>query len=160
MIDRKQLKVKVIKLECDKACHIYFGCDLDTLILGNTGFKSFDDLLTAKGSYRPTCQVVHFPHLIIADSYDRLQEARGDDRRAFRSGNQPQMGEVYKDPYTSHKNKWCARFPWGVEHRSTKKALTAFIKEALEEMPLIFNKTDPMLKKKFMGSYKGVQCQN
>ena len=63
----------------------------DRLCSSNTGFASFQDLLDAKGSYRPSIDVREPDMLWLADYYDRAQEARGDARRAYRYG-QPKPG--------------------------------------------------------------------
>ena len=58
--------------------------DIDDLIAHNTGFKSMDDMLNARGGYRPSCDVSQLEMELIADAYDAAQAARGDERRAFR----------------------------------------------------------------------------
>ena len=58
--------------------------DIDDLIAHNTGFSSLDDMLTARGGYRPSCDVSRLEMELIADAYDAAQTARGDERRAFR----------------------------------------------------------------------------
>lgn len=58
--------------------------DIDDLIAHNTGFSSLDDMLNARGGYRPSCDVSRLEMELIADAYDAAQTARGDERRAFR----------------------------------------------------------------------------
>jgi len=58
--------------------------DVDDLIAHNTGFSSLDDMLNARGGYRPSCDVSRLEMELIADAYDAAQTARGDERRAFR----------------------------------------------------------------------------
>ena len=58
--------------------------DVDDLIAHNSGFSSLDDMLNARGGYRPSCDVSRFEMELIADAYDAAQAARGDERRAFR----------------------------------------------------------------------------
>ncbi len=58
----------------------------NSLTKANTGFSSFDEMLNAKGSYRPSMEVSQPEMKELADLYDAAQEARGDDRRAFRYG--------------------------------------------------------------------------
>jgi len=48
------------------------------------GFGTFTELLDAKGNYRPTLSMGHLHADILADCYDAAQEARGDERRAYR----------------------------------------------------------------------------
>jgi len=56
-----------------------------------TAFKSFHELLHAKGNYRPSLRTEttrgreQFDLRVLADSYDLEQLKRGDSRRAFRS---------------------------------------------------------------------------
>ena len=58
--------------------------DIDDLIAHNSGFSSLDDMLNARGGYRPSCDVSRLEMELIADAYDAAQAARGDERRAFR----------------------------------------------------------------------------
>ena len=58
--------------------------DVDDLIAHNTGFSTLDDMLNARGGYRPSCDVSRLEMELIADAYDAAQTARGDERRAFR----------------------------------------------------------------------------
>lgn len=58
---------------------------LDDLTTANSCFRSFDDLLNAKGDYRPTIDCSDADRLELADGYDAAQAKRNDPRRAFRS---------------------------------------------------------------------------
>ena len=58
--------------------------DIDDLIAHNSGFSSLDDMLNARGGYRPSCDVSRLEMELIADAYDAAQTDRGDERRAFR----------------------------------------------------------------------------
>jgi hypothetical protein len=58
--------------------------NIDDLIAHNSGFSSLDDMLNARGGYRPSCDVSRLEMELIADAYDAAQAARGDERRAFR----------------------------------------------------------------------------
>jgi hypothetical protein len=60
--------------------------DMDKLIYQNTGFSSLDDLLNARGGYRPSCDMSRLEMELIADAYDAAQTERGDERRAYRYG--------------------------------------------------------------------------
>jgi hypothetical protein len=60
------------------------GPNIDALVKKNTGFATMDEMLNAQGGYFPSLYVFRPELKIIADEYDRLQEARGDNRRAFR----------------------------------------------------------------------------
>lgn len=58
----------------------------DRICWENTGFKSFEELLNAKGTYRPSIDVREPDMLWLANLYDREMEDRGDSRRAYRYG--------------------------------------------------------------------------
>jgi len=62
--------------------------ELQHLIRLLTGFSDFKELLNAEKSYRPTfnvtCTKYGEKYTFIADRYDMMMLARGDDRRAFR----------------------------------------------------------------------------
>lgn len=57
---------------------------VDQLIARRTGFSSLNDMLNARGGYRPSCDVSDPDMHMIANAYDVAQTARGDERRAFR----------------------------------------------------------------------------
>ena len=64
---------------------------LDMLIAENTGFDSFEDLLKARGGYRPSINCVNNTDpkskqklTMLADYYDLAMQDRGDERRAYR----------------------------------------------------------------------------
>lgn len=59
---------------------------LDDLLSRETAFANFDELLTARGNYRPSIKVDTDDRLELADAYDAAMAARGDDRRAYRYG--------------------------------------------------------------------------
>lgn len=60
---------------------------LDGLTKKHTVFASFDALVHAEPSYSPTLATAVVPELHdLADGYDKYQDARGDTRRAFRTG--------------------------------------------------------------------------
>lgn len=63
---------------------VYSDAGIDFLIRTTTAFRSMADLLNAKGSYRPSLDCSDPVMMAIADRYDRLQEFRGDHRRAYR----------------------------------------------------------------------------
>jgi hypothetical protein len=48
-----------------------------------TGFDHFDALLTAQGGYRPTI-MQDGVYALLANTYDKAQQMRGDARRAYR----------------------------------------------------------------------------
>lgn len=62
---------------------------IDTLIRANTAFLSLEEMLNAGGRYRPSCDMREPVMVAIADAYDGAQEARGDERRAYRYGVPP-----------------------------------------------------------------------
>jgi hypothetical protein len=49
-----------------------------------TAFGSFEKLLKADGGYRPSLTRKNQEVRELADAYDKAQEARGDQRRAYR----------------------------------------------------------------------------
>jgi hypothetical protein len=57
---------------------------LDAIVTDLTAFHSFFDLVDAQGDYRPTINIDDGRLRILADAYDKFQENRGDDRRAYR----------------------------------------------------------------------------
>lgn len=61
--------------------------ELDILVNELTAFASFEELLNAKGGYRPSFYVEYDPRFReLADAYDKAQAERGDPRRAYRGG--------------------------------------------------------------------------
>lgn len=76
---------------------------LDWVCRTGTAFAEFVEMLDAKGGYRPTLRPdVDWRFLVLAVEYDRAQERRGDDRRAFVTG------------FVFHTNgtcTWDGRFP-------------------------------------------------
>lgn len=59
----------------------------DDLTRTHSGFEGFQALLDAKGGFRPSIDLRQPGLRWLADAYDAAQEARGDERRAFRYGN-------------------------------------------------------------------------
>ena len=59
--------------------------NIDQLVANNSAFSSFEDLLNAP-DYRPSCDMSNPAMRVIADAYDKAQEERGDERRAYRFG--------------------------------------------------------------------------
>ena len=59
--------------------------NIDQLVANNSAFSSFEELLNAPG-YRPSCDMSNPAMRAIADAYDKAQEERGDERRAYRFG--------------------------------------------------------------------------
>ena len=50
-----------------------------------TAFETFEAMVNAEGSYRPTLRAESIHELkILADYYDQAQEDKGDPRRALR----------------------------------------------------------------------------
>lgn len=62
--------------------------ELDRITRAISGFDSFEDLLNAKGGYRPTIMISRYPFVsderFLADQYDIYQAERGDNRRVYR----------------------------------------------------------------------------
>ena len=59
-----------------------------------TGFISFDELLNAKGTYRPSISRGTPEQRELGALYDAAQQARGDERRAFMYGTPKQKGSI------------------------------------------------------------------
>lgn len=79
-IEQAEIEVEVEPVEIEVEPVV----DIDDLIAHNSGFSSLDDMLNARGGYRPSCDVSRLEMELIADAYDAAQAARGDERRAFR----------------------------------------------------------------------------
>jgi len=93
--------------------------DLDKKIRAVTGFRSFQELLDAKGGYRPSIDMgypgEHGAWLAeIADAYDDAMEARGDHRRAFRFGKGYRNGLVVQPDTVPAEDKFTLN-DWEVE---------------------------------------------
>ena len=67
----------------------------DALVIKHTAFKSLADMCDTHPNYRPSVCVgsanpepAEYPaeRRMIADAYDSMMEAKGDDRRAYRYG--------------------------------------------------------------------------
>ena len=67
--------------------------DLDALVRRKSAFESFQDLLDAKGHYRPTISIRDADDWALVRAYDAAQAARGTTRRAFTAGCAPQAGD-------------------------------------------------------------------
>lgn len=65
---------------------VYSLDDLETIVRRRTAFTSLQDLLGAKGGYRPSLDMRDPEMAALAVFYDRAMEQRGDDRRAYRYG--------------------------------------------------------------------------
>jgi len=84
-IEQAEVEVEVeVEVEIEIEAEVEPVIDIDDLIAHNTGFSSLDDMLNARGGYRPSCDVSRLEMELIADAYDAAQTARGDERRAFR----------------------------------------------------------------------------
>jgi len=64
---------------------------LDRIVAEQSAFRNFEDLLNAKGNYRPSLDCGQSEagwedRIFLADSYDAWMELIGDERRAFRYG--------------------------------------------------------------------------
>ena len=81
---KKVAKIEQAEVEVEVEAEVEPVVDIDDLIAHNTGFSSLDDMLNARGGYRPSCDVSRLEMELIADAYDAAQTARGDERRAFR----------------------------------------------------------------------------
>ena len=76
---------------------------LDTLLKYHTAFDSFEQLLTARGNYRPTIELSDYGRVQLAAEYDRAMTARNDPRRAYTYRNesmrQDQMQRDEREAY-------------------------------------------------------------
>jgi len=84
---KKVAKIEALEVEAEVEpveAEVEPVVDIDYLIAHNSGFSSLDDMLNARGGYRPSCDVSRLEMELIADAYDAAQSARGDERRAFR----------------------------------------------------------------------------
>ena len=70
--------------------------EFDAEIAKNTGFKSMNDLLTAKGTYRPSCDVDNPFHLELADRFDLEMKRMGLEHRAYRYGRMSAVAKLIK----------------------------------------------------------------
>lgn len=69
---------------------VYSVEQLEALVRRRTGFRSFAEMLDrARNGYRPSIDTRDPEMVAIANHYDALAEARGDDRRAYRYGASP-----------------------------------------------------------------------
>lgn len=71
--------------------HVYWECgtchkkvDIDGLVRAETAFKSLEAMADTAPTYRPSLDIREVATLAIADAYDEMMRARGDDRRAWR----------------------------------------------------------------------------
>lgn len=62
------------------------GHTADRLVRKHSAFTGMDDLLAAKGSYRPSISCHDGEHVLFANAYDVRQARRNDGRRAYRYG--------------------------------------------------------------------------
>lgn len=70
---------------------------LNKIVLEQTAFNDFEDLLNARGGYRPSLdcgskQLGWEDRIYLADEYDHHMTNIGDDRRAFRYGTGTNVG--------------------------------------------------------------------
>jgi hypothetical protein len=59
---------------------------MNAIVRENSAFTDFNDLVNAKGGYRPSIEVNTIDKIRMADNYDEYMERVGDDRRAYRFG--------------------------------------------------------------------------
>lgn len=60
----------------------------------NTAFSTFEQLINAKGNYRPSLTRAEQDTRMLGALYDAAQIARGDDRRAYMYGNVKRSGSL------------------------------------------------------------------
>ena len=78
----------------------------DTLTIENTAFSTFDQLLNAKGNYRPSLTRAYPATRELGRIYDAAQIARGDDRRAFMYGNPARKGSIIDPANYDRGEQW------------------------------------------------------
>lgn len=144
-IDRKSLAIRVKRDKCDRICIRLFGHNLDGLVIECSAFESFDDLLSAKGSYRPSLDVSCFNRGVLADCYDAMMEEFGDERRAYRYGEYRKLGEIYNS--NQGQLKWKMPTAFGLQSYRTKKAAMADRAMMLEMDELVFDPNNPAYRK-------------
>lgn len=70
---------------------------LDWVCRSATGFQTFNEMLLAEGSYRPTLRAdLDWRFVVLAQEYDRAQKRRRDPRRAFTVGFDFDRGGNYE----------------------------------------------------------------
>lgn len=56
---------------------------LDRITREQTAFRDFEDLMTARGNYRPTIELSNWERVVLASHYDQQQAERGSELRAY-----------------------------------------------------------------------------
>lgn len=56
---------------------------LDRITREQTAFRDFEDLMTARGNYRPTIELSNWDRVVLAHHYDAEQIRRGSELRAY-----------------------------------------------------------------------------
>jgi hypothetical protein len=70
--------------------------NLDRIVKAHACFASFEDLVDAKGGYRPTLRIDESDELCeLAVAYDAFQASRGDTRRAFVPGGRDALDTLH-----------------------------------------------------------------
>ena len=78
----------------------------DELTRKHSAFRSFEELITCERNYRPSINMHEPSKRELADLYDAAQEARGDERRAYRFGSCMRKGSLLDRGNYSHKDYW------------------------------------------------------
>ena len=90
------------------AMHAALIARADQLTIDNSAFRSFEELLTAKGEYTPSLNRGRVDARTLADLYDDAQRARGDGRRAHRFGNPTRAGTIIDPVLYDEAENWYA----------------------------------------------------
>jgi len=76
------------------AAHVGVEKQANLLTWQNTAFSTFEQLLNAKGDYRPSLTRAEPATRQLGALYDAAQQARGDHRRAFMYGTPKRKGSI------------------------------------------------------------------
>lgn len=69
---------------------------IDSIVQRYTCFEGLNDMIAAKGSYRPSLDVRLPTMARLADAYDQAMEELGDSRRAYRFKSKRQRSRKTK----------------------------------------------------------------
>ena len=91
----------------------------DSLTRDWSAFRTFQELLTAEGDYRPSISRKYPETRELGALYDAAQQARGDSRRAFMFGNPARKGSIIDTANYVQADSWYRkgdRIAWWDRH--------------------------------------------